>query len=305
MKIDFKLIILIIFGISTFSVFAQQDANFSQYMYNSSIINPAYSGSRENLSIYGQFRSQWVGVEGAPQTAILTVHSPFKYSKLGYGVSVISDKLGATVDNTLAVDLSYTIDFNHDYKLAFGIKASGSFLNVDYNKLEIYDITEGTDNLKNQFNPNVGAGFYLYSDRTYFGISVPNMLEYDRGNDQMYATMKKAMHFYGTFGHVFDISRDIKFKPTLLTKVVQGAPLQVDVSASFLFNERFTAGASYQIDSSVSALVGFQINEQFFVGYSYDSSVTKLANYNSGSHEIFLRFELFDKFKRFTTPRFF
>lgn len=305
MKRDFKLIVLFILNISTVSVFAQQEANFSQYMYNSSIINPAYSGSREDLTIYGQFRSQWVGMEGAPQTASLTVHSPFTYSKLGYGVSIISDKLGAMNDNTVAVDLSYTIDFNSDYKLAFGVKVSGSFLNVDYNKLTIYDETEGTDNLKNQFNPNVGAGLYLYSEQTYFGISVPYMLEYDRGNDQLYATMKRTMHFYGTFGHVFDLSREIKFKPTLLTKVIQGAPLQVDLSANFLFSERFTVGASYQFDSSVSALVGFQISEQFFVGYSYDSNVTKLAHYNSGSHEVFLRFELFNKYKRFTTPRFF
>jgi len=305
MKLNFKNIALFILSISSFSVFAQQEAQFTQYMYNTSTINPAYAGSRDGLTLFGQYRSQWVGMEGAPKTAAFTINSPINYSKLGYGVSFTNDQLGAMSDNTIAIDLSYTIDVSRDYKLAFGIKASGNFLNVDYDKLTIYDPTEGTSNLSNQFNPNIGAGAYLYSDKSYFGLSVPYMLEQDRGEDQNYATMKQTMHVYAMAGHVFELSPDVKLKPAVLAKIIQGAPLQFDVSANALFSEKFTVGASYRINAAFSGLLGFQVTNQLFIGYSYDSEVTKLANYNNGSHEILLRFELFNKYKRLSSPRFF
>lgn len=305
MKLNFKNIALFILSISSFSVFAQQEAQFTQYMYNTSTINPAYAGSRDGLTLFGQYRSQWVGMEGAPKTAAFTINSPINYSKLGYGVSFTNDQLGAMSDNTIAIDLSYTIDVSRDYKLALGIKASGNFLNVDYDKLTIYDPTEGTSNLSNQFNPNIGAGAYLYSDKSYFGLSVPYMLEQDRGEDQNYATMKQTMHVYAMAGHVFELSPDVKLKPAVLAKIIQGAPLQFDVSANALFSEKFTVGASYRINAAFSGLLGFQVTNQLFIGYSYDSEVTKLANYNNGSHEILLRFELFNKYKRLSSPRFF
>lgn len=306
MKLNLKNIALFVFGISSsFTALAQQDAQFTQHMYNPSTINPAYSGSRDGLTLFGQFRSQWVGMEGAPQTGGVTLHSPVNYSKLGYGVSIMNDKLGAMSDNTIAVDISYTIDASSTYKLAFGIKGSANILNVDYDKLNIYDPTEGTQNINNEFTPNIGVGAYLYSDKSYFGLSVPNLLEQERGDDQNYATMKRSMHIYAMAGHVFDLSPDFKLKPALLAKVVQGAPMQFDISANALFSERFTLGASYRVNAAFSGLVGVQLTNQFFIGYSYDSEVTKLANYNNGSHEILLRFELFNKYKRLTSPRFF
>lgn len=305
MKLQIKNIALLILGISSFSVFGQQDAQFTQYMYNTSTINPAYAGSRDGLTVFGQYRSQWVGMDGAPQTGGITINSPINYSKLGYGVSFMNDRLGAMTDNSIAVDLSYTIDVSRSYKLAFGIKASANFLSVDYDKLTIYDPTEGTSNLSNEFNPNIGVGGYLYSDKTYFGLSIPNMLEYDRGIDQTYATMRNTMHIYAMAGHVFELSPEVKLKPAVLAKIIQGAPLQFDVSANALFSDKFTVGASYRINAAFSGLIGFQATNQIFIGYSYDSEVTKLGSYNNGSHEILLRFELFNKYKRLTSPRFF
>nr|WP_297306612.1 type IX secretion system membrane protein PorP/SprF [uncultured Flavobacterium sp.] len=305
MKLQFKHIVLALLGITSSVGFAQQEAQFTQYMYNTSTINPAYAGSRGGLTLFGQYRSQWVGLEGAPKTTSLTLNAPINYSKLGYGVSFISDKLGAMSDNTIAVDLSYTIDVSYDYKLALGVKVSGNFLNVDYDKLTIYDPTEGTSNITNQFTPNIGAGAYLYSDKTYFGLSVPYFLEQDRNGDNNYATMKQTMHIYAMAGHVFDISPEFKLKPALLAKVIQNAPLQLDISANALISNKLTLGASYRLSSAFSALAGFQLSDQVFIGYSYDSEVTKLANYNNGSHEILLRFELFNKYKRLTSPRFF
>lgn len=305
MKLNLKNIVLFVFGFASYSALAQQEAQFTQYMYNTSTLNPAYAGSRGGLTLYGQHRSQWVGLEGAPKTTSLTLNAPINYTKLGYGVSLISDNLGAMSDNTIAIDLSYTIDVSYDYKLALGIKASGNFLNVDYDKLTIYDPTEGTENISNHFSPNFGAGAYLYSDKTYFGLSVPYMLQQDRNGDNMYATMKQTMHVYAMAGHVFDINRDFKLKPAILAKLIQGAPLQLDLSANALINDRFTLGASYRLSSAFSGLVGYQVSNQIFIGYSYDSEVTKLASYNNGSHEIVLRFELFNKYKRLISPRFF
>lgn len=305
MRLFFNKVLLFFILLFNFVAFAQQEALFTQYMYNTSIINPAYSGSRGVLTIFGQYRSQWVGVDGAPKTATFTIHSPIKNSKLGYGVSFTNDKLGVMNDNSLAVDLSYTITVNNDYKIAFGLKGTANFLNIEYENLTIYDPTEEIENVQNQFNPNLGVGAYFYSDKAYLGISIPYLLEYDFLKDQTYASMNRKMHTYLMAGYVFDFSDDVKFKPAMLARFVEGAPLLFDISGNILFRDRFTLGASYRLNSSISALAGLQVSDQFFIGYSYDSSVTKLAVANTGSHEILLRFELFNRNRRFTSPRFF
>lgn len=284
---------------------AQQEPQFTQYMYNPISINPAYAGSREALSMHGQYRAQWAGLEGAPSTANFSVHTPINDSKVGLGFSVLSDKLGAMSENTLAADVSYTIDVSRKFKLAFGIKVSANLLNVDYSKLTIEDPTEVGANIENQFTPNVGAGLFLYSDKTYVGVSAPMFLESDRYEDNVRSTMKQDMHVYVTAGHVFDVSRDVQFKPAFVSKIVSGAPLQLDLTANFLLYEKLTLGAAYRLDAAFSGLVGFQLTDQFFVGYSYDADTQKLSNYNSGSHEFMLRFELFKRHNRYVSPRFF
>ncbi len=289
------------------SVFAQQDSQFTQYMYNTTSVNPAYAGSRGVMSVFGNYRTQWVGLDGAPKTASLSVHTPLGTSKLGLGVSFLNDQIGAMDENTLAVDLSYSVDLNRNYKLSFGLKGSANLLNVDYTKLNIYNPNDiyFQENIDNQFTPNIGAGVYLHSDKAYLGFSVPNFLEMERYEEHSVSTMKQKMNYYLMGGYVFDLSSQLKFKPAFLAKAVLGAPVQVDVTANFLINEKLTLGAAYRWDAAVSALVGFQISDGLFIGYSYDADTTKLGNYNSGSHEVFMRFELFNRFNRITSPRFF
>jgi len=173
--------------------------------------------------------------------------------------------------------------------------------------LHIYNPTDpvAENDIKNKFTPNVGAGLFLYSDKAYVGLSIPNMLTRSRYNDNDTKTLRQKMHVYLTGGYVFDLNNNIKFKPAAMAKMEQGSPLQVDLSANFMFVDKFTAGIAYRWDASVSGLVGFQVSENIFVGYSYDAETTKLANYNSGSHEIFMRFTLFNSYKRITAPRFF
>lgn len=287
--------------------YGQQDPQYTQYMYNHTLINPAYAGSQEGLHFFGSYRTQWVGLEGAPKTAMLSVHTPLGNSGLGLGVNFTNDRLGVMDENTLSVDLSYAIDLNYQYKLAFGLKGSGNLLDVAYSKLHIYNPTDPiiAEDIKNEFTPNVGAGLFLYSDKAYVGLSVPHLLNQSRYEDNEVKVLHQKMHLYLSGGYIFDLSPSIQFKPATLLKIELGSPLQMDVTANVMFIKKFTLGVAYRWDASVSGLAGFQINDTLFIGYSYDAETSKLARYNSGSHEIFMRFSLFNGFKRVATPRFF
>ncbi|MCP1996489.1 type IX secretion system membrane protein PorP/SprF [Flavobacterium sp. HSC-61S13] len=287
--------------------YAQQDPQYTQYMYNTNVINPAYVGSRESLNIFGMYRTQWVGLDGAPKTAAFSISTPLGESGWGLGVNFVNDRIGAIDENNIAIDLSYSIGLNRTYKLALGVKGTGNIMNVDYDKLNIYDPSDALlqNDASNKFNANVGAGLYLYSDHSYLGLSVPTMLQSTAYDDNEVTLMRKKQHFYLMGGYVFDLSDHLKLKPAFLAKAVEGAPLQVDVSANFLLYEKVTLGAAYRWDAAVSGLIGFQVSDHIFLGYSYDAETTALRNYNSGSHEIFLRFELFKRVSKITSPRFF
>lgn len=289
-----------------FCSIAQQDAQYTQYMYNTINVNPAYAGSRGAMSIFGLHRTQWVGLDGAPVTNAFSLNSPINNSNLGVGLSFVNDRIGPTDENTISADVSYTIQTSETFKLSFGVKATANLFNLDVNKLSIYDQTDAQfQNLRNNFTPNFGAGVYFHSDKTYFGLSVPNFFEITRYDDNDVSINKERMNFYFIAGHVFDLTYNLKFKPALLAKAVEGAPLQIDVSGNFLFNEKFVLGAAWRWDAAVSALAGFQITDGLFIGYGYDMETTRLRKYNSGSHEVFLRFELFQKHNRIVSPRFF
>jgi type IX secretion system PorP/SprF family membrane protein len=293
------------------ATYAQQDAQFTQYMYNTIVVNPAYAGSRQSMSVFALHRAQWVGLEGAPITNSFSINTPINESNIGLGLSVVNDQIGPSSENNIAADFSYTLETSEDYKFSFGLKASANLLNVDFTKLDQYPgdpIFE--ENIDNKFSPNIGVGFYLHSNKSYIGLSAPNLIEtkhFDKsassGADSHIATEK--ISYYLIAGYVFELNPNLKLKPSMLSKYVQGAPLQVDVSANFLFNEKFVAGLSYRWSAAMSAMVGFQASDSWFLGYSYDFDTTALANYNSGSHEFFVRYELFNKYDQIVSPRFF
>lgn len=292
----------------TDTVCAQQDPQYTNYMYNTMNVNPAYAGTKEVLSILGMYRAQWVGLDGAPVTSTFSLHSPIGFSNIGLGLSFVNDKIGPSDENTISIDFSYRLNFDNLSTLALGIKTTANLLNVDYTKLSIYDPTDPQfqNNVDNRFSPNFGAGTYWYSDKHYVGFSVPNFLEtkhYDDNDRNSLA--KEKMHYYFMAGYVFDLTSEIKMKPAFLSKMVAGAPLQLDMTANFLFFEKLTVGAAYRLNASVSGLVAFQLSDKLLVGYSYDAETTKLAHYNSGSHEIFLRFEVFREAEKIYSPRFF
>lgn len=300
-----KYLLFLVLIIGSFKMQAQQDSQYTQYMYNTISINPAYAGSRDALSVMGLYRAQWIGIEGAPRTASFSANGPIG-DRVGLGFSVVNDKIGPSSETNFNIDFSYNIILNKDAKLFFGVKASGDLLNIDYGKLTQspgYDPIY-SENV-NLFKPNLGAGVYYQTQNTYIGLSIPQILESTHYQDNNFSAVREKMHIYLMGGYVFDVSRDLQFKPAALIKAVSGAPLQVDLSANFLFVDKFTAGLGYRWGSSVSALAGFQITDGLMAGYAYDFETSKLGNYNSGSHEIFLRFEIAKFNLPILNPRFF
>lgn len=286
---------------------AQQDPQFTQYMYNTVAINPAYAGSRGMLSIFGIHRAQWIGLEGAPTTTGTSIHTPLNDSRIGLGVSILQDAIGPSNKQTLSTDFSYTISTSENYKLSFGLKGTASLFSIDYTKLNRFDVNDPRfqNNISNQFSPNIGAGLYLHSKQFYAGISVPFMLQSNEFNDNNSQVTHESLHYYFMSGYVFEISEITKFKPAFLVKAVEGAPLQVDLSANFMLNNKFVLGGAWRWEAAMSGLAGFQVNDNWFIGYTYDADSTKLANYNSGSHELFMRYEFIGKKEKIVSPRFF
>ncbi len=312
-KIFVTVLVLVTLGLFTNKTYAQQDAQYTQYMYNPLSVNPAYAGSRDVLSFGALYRSQWVGLDGAPRTMNFSMHSPVG-KKVGLGVNFTRDEIFIADETNLDVNFSYTLNVSEQGKLALGLKGGAHLLNIDSNKLNTGGFNNGDPdtqiNIDNKFSPQIGAGAFYYTEKFYLGLSVPNFLETEHfdessNSNNSSATAEERMNYYLMTGYTFDLTDNLKFKPALLTKLVQGSPLQVDVSANFLVHEKLTLGAAYRWSAAISGLVGFQVNDQIMIGFAYDRETTELQQYNDGSYELFLRFELFNRNDGLKNPRFF
>jgi len=292
------------------NLLAQQDAQYTQYMYNTVSVNPAYAGSRGNLSIAALHRSQWLGLEGAPKTQTLNLHSPIGYRGVGLGLSIVNDQIGPTSETYFDADFSYTIQLAAEKRLSFGLKGSVHLLDIRFSELTTDPNNPDAtlqDDIQNRLSPNVGAGVYYHTETFYAGLSVPRFLETTHFEESSLSTAKEQMNFYFISGYVWDFHPLWKFKPTLLTKMTLGAPLQVDVSANFMYNEKFIMGAAYRWDAALSAMVGFHISPSFLIGLSYDRETTALggAIFNDGSFEVILRYDFIRMLGNIKSPRFF
>jgi len=274
------------------SNFAQQLPHFTQYMYNTISINPAYAGSREIMVVSILNRSQWVGIEGAPVTQTLSAHTSIPNTKLGIGLSVINDKLGYEKTTYVYSDISYKIDLDDIdiYKITFGLKAGFRKYSIDDELLN--DPEYNTDPLLNnvdyKLDPNVGVGLYFRGESFYLGLSVPKILTY-KSNTEYFSLDRMSYFFNG--GYVFDVNRNLKFKPTFLLKYSEGAPISFDLSSLFFINENLWLGASYRFSDSFGAIANFKITDGLSIGYSYDYITSNLSFATSGSHEIMLTYE--------------
>ena len=305
-----KLIKHYILAITLFSCtisVAQQLPQFTQYMYNTIAVNPAYAGSREALSIVGLHRSQWVGFQGGPITQTLSIHTPLRNDRIGVGLSFIEDDLGPENFTYVYGDFSYAIPTGTTGKLAFGLKAGFTqySLDADFRQSESFD--PSIRGIEDRWTPNIGLGAYWSTDRIYFGLSTPRVLNTDRNKEEGFEALER-LSYYFTGGFVIDLSKSIKLKPAALVKATNGAPLSYDFTANFLFNEKFWLGGSYRLNEQTAAIGGivdFQVSRQLRIGYAYEKPLSDIASYTTGTHEILLIYEFKFLSSKLKSPRYF
>jgi type IX secretion system PorP/SprF family membrane protein len=312
MKLRIVIVWILFLGMADVA-FAQQDAQYTQYMYNTISINPAYAGNRGVLSLTALHRDQWVGLDGAPKSQTFNIHAPVG-NNVGLGFNVINDAIGPMQETSFDIAFSYTVPTSLNGKLSFGLKAGGHLLNIDYMGLRQFvpELT-AADNIDQKFSPNFGAGMYYHSERFYAGLSVPNILEtrhFDEASDTNDASSfvsKERASYYLMTGYILDLAPNLQFKPAVLGKIVNGSPFQLDVSANFLFANKVTLGGAYRWNNAWSALAAFQLSRGVMIGMAYDAETTDLgqASFNKGSFEVLLRFEIFNTANPMRYPRFF
>ncbi|UPZ13631.1 type IX secretion system membrane protein PorP/SprF [Flavobacterium humidisoli] len=306
-----KKIILLINFLLYLSVSAQQDPEYTHYMYNMSVVNPAYAtGVPAMMNFGGLYRTQWVGAYGAPKTFTFFGHTAIN-DKIEAGISFLSDDIGdgAKKENNVYADFAYVLKLGGKNKLSLGLKAGFSSMQSNFNGFRFTDPQTDiafSENI-NATKPNIGVGAYYFRDNLYVGLSAPNLLKskYIEEKSGVNAFGSEEIHTFLTAGYVFQLNNALKLKPAFMSKFVKGAPITLDVSANVLYNEKFEFGASYRIDDSVSALFNINVTPTLRVGYAYDYTLTNFGQFNSGTHEIMLLFDLdllgkgFDKSPRF------
>lgn len=284
---------------------AQQDPQYSQYMYNMIVVNPAYAGLKDGLAINLLYRNQWSGLDGAPETFTAAAHTPIG-EKVGLGVSLIRDELGPVIETNAYADFSYTLDLGSNLQLALGVKAGATFHEIGLTSLELQDPSDPffSQNVS-RTNPNVGTGAFLYSDTFYVGLSVPNLLNSVHLDDNGLMFGSEVNHYFATAGYVFEPTDNLKLKPNVLVKSAFEAPTSFDLNLNALFAEKFELGVSYRLDDSFSGIVGFQATPEFRIGYAYDAVVSEINAVAPSSHEIILTYNILRNKKALRSPRYF
>jgi type IX secretion system PorP/SprF family membrane protein len=308
-----KLITFIAFIVTTL-LWSQQDAQYTQYMYNMSVINPAYTTDNLGIVNLGALhRTQWVGVDGAPKSSNLFVHTPLN-NNVEVGFSMINDNIGDVVkENNLYADIAYKLNLEENGNLSFGIKTGVTFFDVNFNDFvlesgDVFTDPDFAENINKSYF-NFGVGAYYNKDNYYVGLSVPNLLNakhLDRDNGKYQGS--EQMHVFLTGGYVFEISELVKFKPAFMSKIVKGSPISFDITANVLYNNLFEFGLGYRVEDAFSAMFNVKATPELRIGYAYDHTVSNLGPFSSGSHEIFILYDL-DLFNNNTgynkSPRFF
>lgn len=276
------------------SVFAQQDPSFSLYQYNMGIVNPAYAGSGESIELNLIFRTQWAGIEGSPKTQSINLSVPVS-ERVGLGLSVVNDKVFVLKETDIYADFSYKLPLGNKSDLFLGLKAGGSAINIDLISLGINDPLFSEDVSK--FNPNIGMGAYLRGDKYYLNLSAPAMLSSKRYEKEGVLVTKATdkLHFYMGAGYLFSFSDALQFSPSILGRIVEGAPVTVDVTGMFTIQEKTEVGISYRINESVSAIAMFKYVEWLHFGYAYEHTTSPVGSYNNGSHEFLLKILFLNK----------
>jgi type IX secretion system PorP/SprF family membrane protein len=284
---------------------AQQQVMFTQYMFNGLALNPAYAGSHETISMTALARQQWTGLDGAPATQTFSVHSPLRKQRVSVGLLFLHDKIGVTDQTGVYASYAYRIPVSKKGRLAFGLQGGVSYYNARFSDVSETDPTFTNADVQ-YAHPSIGFGMYYNTDRFYAGVSVPQLNQslLDRNNPD--SDSRLVRHYLATFGYVFDLGQSLKLKPNLLFKIVEGAPVELDLNANVLIKDVVWVGLSWRSFDSLDGLLQMQITDQFQVGYSYDFKTTSdLSRVNSGSHELMLNYRFVFNKTRIITPRYF
>lgn len=291
-------------------LYAQQDPMYSMYMWNMMAIDPGYAGSADVLNVTALTRNQWSGIPGAPVTHSLSAHAPVNKESLGAGISLVSDNIGRTGTNSVFGDIAYRMRLNSTMRLALGMKMGFNHAHMANTRVENTDPNDprfSTDQ-SGKLLPNYGFGAYLWSQRAYFGASIPklrgNYLGHVEGESgDMYFAQERP-HVFITGGYVFTRGL-VKFKPAFMVRMTEGAPITSDLSANFLIQDRLWLGAAYRNGDSMTGILSIQLNDQFRAGYAYDFGLSALGNRSRGSHEVMFSYDPVFNRDRMRSPRYF
>lgn len=288
----------------------QQDPMYTQYIFNLQTINPAYVGSWQTMGFLALTRHQWVGFTGHPTTQTFSFQTPLSTQNVGIGFDVVHDKLGPEQRIMVNIDYSYRIMLDDIVSLRFGLK--GGFTNYNNNLSSLQPYPDGNPDqallgvIENKFMPNVGFGMFLSSPKYYLSFSLPRLIQNSfQENSGNFSKMSEVRQFYFAGGIVFNLSENIKFKPTFMTKTIVGVPFQYDLSANFLLAEKFWIGGMYRSGDAFGAIAQWIINSRFRIGYAADFPFTDMKKYQQGVHEIMVSYEIAFTKRRYVSPRYF
>ncbi len=286
---------------------AQQETQNSFYMFNASLLNPAYAGSRDALSIVADGRMQWMNFDGAPKTNCFTLHTPLVLESVGLGLNVLNDQIGAQSRNAIFADFSYRIKLNkNNDRLAFGLRGGVDLISKDFTNLDVNDNTDPMI-VQGSFNTaqfNTGAGIYLYGKKYFVGLTAPKVIPNKVSNINNF-TSQEALHIYLIGGYVFKLNSLWDLKPGASVRYTANAPLSIDGNISVLFNKKIWFGLMYRHGAAAGANIMYHFTPSIRLGYAYDYSMTNMKKYNAGTHEVLLGIDLFKKEEPVRSPRYF
>lgn len=312
---NYSKILVVLIAIGAVSLFpkkasAQYDYMFTQYMWNEIVINPAYTGTRDVISVVGMYRNQWVGMEGAPVTRNISANAPIYKQRIGLGVNYIKDEIGINSTDYFSLSYSYRIPFQNS-NLSFGLSTAFATLKEYYSRVTTTDPndTQFQSDSPRANMPNFGFGVYYYTDKYYVGLSIPrlmkNQIELKDGFKVSNHFDYSYFHYFFTAGAIFPISEELKFQPSAMFKAVKAAPMELDLTAQMVIRDMFRVGLGWRSGDAISFLTTIHVTPQLRIGYSYDYTTSDLAKYSRGTHEICFGYDFSLRAKKIISPRIF
>lgn len=287
---------------------AQQDPQYSQYMFNTLAINPAYAGSRDVLSITMLHRRQWTNVQGAPKSTTVSADLPILNEKAGLGLLVYNDQIGVLQNNAVYFSYAQRIRLTKSGTLCLGLTGGGSFFTADLNSITTAtpgDMTFAT-NINNKLKPNIGACIYYTTDKWYMGGSMPRVFTNSLGSTNIAKQASEFRHYFLMGGFVTHLNSIMVLKPSFIGKAVSGAPLQLDLNLNLWFYDKISIGGSFRTGDAILAMIEVIPAKSWKIGYAYDFTISELGNkLTSGSNEIMLRYEFASATSKILSPRYF